>query len=443
MRIEEYNGVESILNEISSVGLSRNNEMVTCLSYPVGDGVQDYYSDLLPETSCVTADGELSKDSFVSGDKASSCDRAQGRTSGPSIGYGVSSISNNISSHKDARFGNWDWGRDALDDSTSMKMQKQNIETSRQPVAKDLKESFVTKRTDNLCQEISVTDEKAPVQINTANSSKGVPDGERSVEPMVDSSSVGSGISADRVSCEETHNSNGKFCDIEESECHIDVGVKKPASARGSSGSKRRRTAEVHNLVEKRRGDRTNEKMHALQELIPNCNETLPPGPIRSIQHIYEHIGLKQLNIRSFNKAILVNKASMLDEAIEYLKNLQLQVQIMTMGARLCMPPMMLSMGTQPMHPAHLPHNSPKGMSTGILDMNGGSPQYPVFPGPPMQGSHVPSSALGAANVHGIPDFDLPVYGHPSQELDGSEPEAPMVHVWMASSDFIHGFKSL
>ncbi|KAG6530641.1 transcription factor PHYTOCHROME INTERACTING FACTOR-LIKE 15-like [Zingiber officinale] len=66
-----------------------------------------------------------------------------------------------------------------------------------------------------------------------------------------------------------------------------------------SSGSKRSRAAEVHNMSEKRRRSRINEKMRALQNLIPNSNKT--------------------------------DKASMLDEAIEYLKQLQLQVQILSM----------------------------------------------------------------------------------------------------------------
>ncbi|KAG2319140.1 hypothetical protein Bca52824_012353 [Brassica carinata] len=65
------------------------------------------------------------------------------------------------------------------------------------------------------------------------------------------------------------------------------------------SSSKRCRAAEVHNLSEKRRRSRINEKMKALQSLIPNSNKT--------------------------------DKASMLDEAIEYLKQLQLQVQMLTM----------------------------------------------------------------------------------------------------------------
>jgi len=61
--------------------------------------------------------------------------------------------------------------------------------------------------------------------------------------------------------------------------------------------ARRSRAAEVHNLSERRRRDRINEKMRALQELIPHCNKT--------------------------------DKASMLDEAIEYLKSLQLQLQMM------------------------------------------------------------------------------------------------------------------
>jgi hypothetical protein len=49
-------------------------------------------------------------------------------------------------------------------------------------------------------------------------------------------------------------------------------------------------------LMTQRRRDRINEKLRALQELIPHCNKT--------------------------------DKASMLDEAIEYLKSLQQQVQV-------------------------------------------------------------------------------------------------------------------
>lgn len=76
------------------------------------------------------------------------------------------------------------------------------------------------------------------------------------------------------------------------------------------SGSKRSRAAEVHNMSEKRRRSRINEKMKALQNLIPNSNKT--------------------------------DKASMLDEAIEYLKQLQLQVQMLSMRNGLNSHPMYL-----------------------------------------------------------------------------------------------------
>ncbi|KAL0422147.1 UNVERIFIED_CONTAM: Transcription factor PIF3 [Sesamum latifolium] len=252
------------------------------------------------------------------------------------------------------------------------------IANSRQPAVMAPKESYAPDRTENLCRETSIKNDKPQIVSNSANSTKAVPDGERTVEPMVASSSVGSGYSADRVSCEKAHNSKRKFGDVEESECRSDdietesVGVKKSTPARGT-GSKRSRAAEVHNLSERRRRDRINEKMRALQELIPNCNKA--------------------------------DKASMLDEAIEYLKTLQLQVQIMSMGAGLCMPPMMFPTGMQHMHPAHVPHFSPMGVGMG-MGMGFG---------------------MGPGNFQRIPGPNLPIYGHPSQGLPNSVPRAPVV----------------
>ncbi|CAK7337699.1 unnamed protein product [Dovyalis caffra] len=103
-------------------------------------------------------------------------------------------------------------------------------------------------------------------------------------------------------------------CESEEGlEALVDEISPKPAPPRSS---KRGRAAKVHNLSEKictltgfctmwgvfgqRRRSRINEKMKALQNLIPNSNKT--------------------------------DKASMLDEAIEYLKQLQLQVQVLDIG---------------------------------------------------------------------------------------------------------------
>ncbi|XP_042063000.1 transcription factor PIF4-like isoform X2 [Salvia splendens] len=82
------------------------------------------------------------------------------------------------------------------------------------------------------------------------------------------------------------------------------------AAEKPRCSTKRTRAAEVHNLSEKRRRSRINEKMKALQNLIPNSNKT--------------------------------DKASMLDEVIEYLKQLQLQVQMLTMRNGLSLYPICL-----------------------------------------------------------------------------------------------------
>lgn len=79
------------------------------------------------------------------------------------------------------------------------------------------------------------------------------------------------------------------------------------------------RTTTVHNLSERRRRYKINKKMRTLQALIPNCNK--------------------------------VNKASILDEAITYMKTLQLQLRMMSMGTGV-MPPHPLMLGTGA--PAHL-----------------------------------------------------------------------------------------
>ncbi|KAB1214756.1 Nicotinate phosphoribosyltransferase [Morella rubra] len=130
--------------------------------------------------------------------------------------------------------------------------------------------------------------------------------------------STGSGVFLSNVptsSLGASENETDEYdCESEEGlEALVEDVSDKPVP-RGSS--KRSRAAEVHNLSEKRRRSRINEKMKALQNLIPNSNKT--------------------------------DKASMLDEAIEYLKQLQLQVQMLSMRNGLSLHPVCLPAALQP-----------------------------------------------------------------------------------------------
>ncbi|CAN8311661.1 unnamed protein product [Cochlearia groenlandica] len=153
-------------------------------------------------------------------------------------------------------------------------------------------------------------------------------------EKAVVCSSVGSGNSPDGLSESPSLSLKRKHSDIHDIDCHSedveeesgDRRKEEATPSRTGIGSKRSRSAEVHNLSERKRRDRINEKMRALQELIPNCNK--------------------------------VDKASMLDEAIEYLKSLQLQVQIMSMQSGYYMPPVMF--------PPGIGHYPAMGMSIGM-----------------------------------------------------------------------------
>ncbi|CAO2833976.1 unnamed protein product [Amaranthus hypochondriacus] len=102
---------------------------------------------------------------------------------------------------------------------------------------------------------------------------------------------------------------------IDDVECHSEEEARMKSAAFKNS-SKRSRAAEVHNMSEKRRRQRINEKLKALQKLIPNSNKT--------------------------------DKASMLDEAIEYLKQLQLQVQMLTLRNGSSSHPFYLPVAVQP-----------------------------------------------------------------------------------------------
>ncbi|KAI5063201.1 hypothetical protein GOP47_0021748 [Adiantum capillus-veneris] len=106
--------------------------------------------------------------------------------------------------------------------------------------------------------------------------------------------------------------SEGSFDDV--------VAPRKPRQEQGPS-SKRMRAAETHNESERKRRGRINEKLKALQELIPNANKT--------------------------------DKASVLTEAIDYLKKLRLQLQVMCCRNGFLISPLLVSQGMQ--HP-QMPH---------------------------------------------------------------------------------------
>ncbi|XP_062003729.1 transcription factor PIF3 isoform X1 [Rosa rugosa] len=281
--------------------------------------------------------------------------------------------------------------------------------------SKPLEEPRTTKQSEAAYQEdASKNDDTNSNHIPCESAIRALPDAEKTTEPVV-ASSVCSGNSVDKASDDPARALKRKSRDTDDSECHSEdveeesVGVKKVAHGRGT-GSKRSRAAEVHNLSERRRRDRINEKMRALQELIPNCNK--------------------------------VDKASMLDEAIEYLKTLQLQVQIMSMGAGLYMPQMMLPPGMQHMHAPRMAHFSHMGVGMGMgmglgmgfgmgmPDMNGGSSGYPMLQVPPMQGAHFPGSPMsGHTAFNGMVGANLQMFGLPGQGVPLPMQRAPLVPV--------------
>ncbi|XP_039024450.1 transcription factor PIL1-like [Hibiscus syriacus] len=137
----------------------------------------------------------------------------------------------------------------------------------------------------------------------------------------------------------------------EDTDLSKNTDMEEPEGTRGSKGAKGKRKTEVHSLSERKRRDTINKKMRALKELIPNCTR--------------------------------VDKASMLDEAIEYLKTLQLQVQLMSMGNGIYMPPMMFPSPStmQQINAQHLGGYSPMAVGMGMrMQMGVGCGAPPQFP---------------------------------------------------------------
>ncbi|KAL2491283.1 Transcription factor UNE10 [Abeliophyllum distichum] len=119
---------------------------------------------------------------------------------------------------------------------------------------------------------------------------------------------------------------------------------KKKGTGKSSISTKRSRAAAIHNQSERKRRDKINQRMKTLQKLVPNSSKT--------------------------------DKASMLDEVIEYLKQLQAQVQMINRinnMSSLMMPLAMqqqLQMSSMMGPMAGLGMAAMAGMGMGVMDLN-------------------------------------------------------------------------
>ncbi|KAI3774371.1 hypothetical protein L1987_48924 [Smallanthus sonchifolius] len=413
-KVQEKDGLLDV--PMPGMGSNQDDDMVPWLNYPL----DDYCSDLLPELSGVTVhelpmhNGVNVIEKRVNEDPKVSRSSHLFSFSDPTVrSGGVSDIGNSSSRSQPSSVAH----RDPVDRSEKMVL---NFSHFSRPAAKAMAKANAQNHGNHGA--VNVVNHEPRKEIGQPGldlvkvglnpsaskpldephcvdkSTHDVNGGKESVknnEPIGASSSVCSANSAERASNDLTKNCTRKSRDMEDFECQSQddeeesLGTKTAGGSRNGSRSKRSRAAEVHNLSERRRRDRINEKMCALQELIPNCNK--------------------------------VDKASMLDEAIEYLKTLQLQLQIMSMGAGLCMPPMMYPTG---MHP---PHFSPMGIGMGMsygmgmgMEMSGGPHMFP-FP-PTTQGSR-----------HTVPSPSM--YGHPSQGMPMllSQPPMPGIPIYPAA----------
>lgn len=162
----------------------------------------------------------------------------------------------------------------------------------------------------------------------------------------------------------------------EESECDSKdargvASLEKGPTPNRSNSAKRTRAAEIHNQSERRRRNKINEKMRALQELIPNANKT--------------------------------DKASMLDEAIEYVKMLQAQLQLMSVRTGMIVPPVMMPPGMQYLSVQQRQGSSQMTMGMGasrgfVMDASRGG--VGALPRPAFLGQPVPGHVYHLAGYH-------------------------------------------
>lgn len=219
----------------------------------------------------------------------------------------------------------------------------------------------------------SEADYRRTLSLPAENTVNGKLDAGKCIEPPVPSCSLGA--SNNNPAC-NTFNLKRRYEDTEGSACPSDQNERKlerkAVTVRGSKNKQKKRTPEVHNIYERKRRDKINKKMRVLQELIPNCNK--------------------------------VDKASVLDEAIDYLKTLQFQVMMMSMGTGVCMPSMMLHPGIIGMQQIHavapqMSHFPPMGIGMDMRMQMGVGWNPAQFPMPPIPGA----AAVPGIQMPGFP----------------------------------------
>lgn len=176
--------------------------------------------------------------------------------------------------------------------------------------------------------------------------------------PETENTSFGGGASDSR--CFSRRSQRDGLCDEAEN-----VVVKGEAPMRSAISTKRSRAAAIHNESERKRRDRINQKMQTLQKLVPNSSKT--------------------------------DKASMLDEVIDHLKQLQATVQMMNRMSSMMMPMAMpqlaqMSVMTQMAQMAQMAQ-----MGLGMMNMAAGPLAQPAYPGlaQPMMHPSTPFAAAG------------------------------------------------
>lgn len=188
------------------------------------------------------------------------------------------------------------------------------------------------------------------------------------------------------------------------------------------SNSKRMRTAEMHNQSERKRRVKINDKLRALQELIPNGNKP--------------------------------DKASLLDAVIEYVKLLQSQLQVMSMRTGIGIPSWMIpNVNLQHLQMPALPQmrlgtdgvgvgmGMRMGMGMGMMDANAAAVRagctvipMPMYPGqPPTEHSSAlqpadHSQPCGIVNAHNF--YGSSQVQHPPMNLSMNQ-TIPMYNAYI------------